>query len=383
MIFLFLVFSCIRESVVEKNEIARIYANIHDNKYILKEEKVDESSPLFSTLKISCPKIEKEVRIVELSAEDSKLTLYLPIEKDEALCISFDVFKGPEIINKTPQDNITLLLVNNQGITINDFKARAEYYAMLDINISSEQILNDLIDNALLMQEAKDIEIKDIDVMQTISKIYTSANLTEEEFMSILNENNVSFEDYKKSVINNLKIQKLLDKKLFLEQTKTDENLLKEYYQTNIQTFAQEPQAYIRHIFIAVDENKSEEEASKIAIEVLEKLNTGADFCELNRIYTDDKESIESCGEYVVPKGVMEEKLDNIVFNKDLNKPMIVKVSEGYQIVEVLSRSDSFTPFEIVKPQIEQYLTQQMITQKLNIYLAYLRSKAKIIIFLV
>lgn len=121
--------------------------------------------------------------------------------------------------------------------------------------------------------------------------------------------------------------------------------------------------ATVSHILIATkDKNRSDEEAKRIAEEVLQKLKAGADFAEMAKQYSDDPGSKDKGGTYAdtgVTEWVPEFKEAALTLPlNELSDP--VKTDYGYHIMLVSKRD--VKPFEEVKQEVEAGVMQKDFT---------------------
>lgn len=90
---------------------------------------------------------------------------------------------------------------------------------------------------------------------------------------------------------------------------------------------------HVRHILVADEET---------ALEVIEKLNGGADFAELAKEYSTDEGSKDNGGEYEwFGYGVMVPEFWNTAYSAELNKISApVQSSHGFHVIETLGKRD-------------------------------------------
>lgn len=117
---------------------------------------------------------------------------------------------------------------------------------------------------------------------------------------------------------------------------KAEEYLVNKAYQENKEMFSV---ATVSHILISFDD-RTEEEAKALALDVLNQLEAGADFAELAIEYTDDAGSVENGGTYEdVPVALWVPEFMEAAIKLPLNELSdLVETEYGYHIIKVTER---------------------------------------------
>lgn len=117
---------------------------------------------------------------------------------------------------------------------------------------------------------------------------------------------------------------------------KAEEYLVNKAYQENKEMFSV---ATVSHILISFDD-RTEEEAKTLALDVLNQLEAGADFAELAIEYTDDAGSVENGGTYEdVPVALWVPEFMEAAIKLPLNELSdLVETEYGYHIIKVTER---------------------------------------------
>jgi peptidyl-prolyl cis-trans isomerase D len=144
---------------------------------------------------------------------------------------------------------------------------------------------------------------------------------------------------------------------------------LEGYYQERRDEFKQEEQACASHVLFKVKatpdakEGHPEEEAKRLAQELLERLKKGADFAALAKKESEDKGSAAGGGDLgCFGRGSMQPEFDNAAFSlapgETTSEP--VRTQAGYHVIRVASRrEESLLPLALVKERLRQLLTQE------------------------
>jgi len=202
-----------------------------------------------------------------------------------------------------------------------------DYQGKKLIDAVKENVLNNLVTQKILLQEAekKNIKVTDKEVTNEYDKEkQTNKDITKQDVKDYLIITKL-FDDYTKDV-------------------KVTPEEAKKYYDENKNQFE-----VVKASHILVPDEKT-------ANEIYDKLMNGADFAALAKEYsidTSNKDKGGDLGEF--PHGVMVPEFDKAVFalkKGEISKP--VKTQYGYHIIK--SEGVTIKPFDEVKDSIEKYL---------------------------
>ncbi|RIW33320.1 foldase [Bacillus salacetis] len=230
-----------------------------------------------------------------------------------SLIITGFVFSKEEVVAK----------VGDKSISKNDL------YTML-VDQYGEAALDTLIADKIVELESneQDIEVKDSEVdkeLQMLKETYEN----EEAFNQALASSGASVDSVKENIKSYLLTEKLLKDRVTIT-----EDQIKEYFNTNKDTFAQKEQVEASHILV------EDEETAK---EVKEKLDKGEDFAELAKEYSTDTSNAEAGGELgFFAKGEMVAEFEEKAFSMkkgEISEP--VKTEFGYHIIKVTDKKEA------------------------------------------
>src|SRR4030042_248897 len=193
----------------------------------------------------------------------------------------------------------------------------------------------------------------------------------------------ITKEAYLRGLIKNqLLIDKLLKQEVYDKVNVTTEMML-QYYNENSDTFKVPEMVTVRHILIGVD-NRTEEEAKAKANTVMKELKADkSNFCGLVSLYSDDSGSLDTCGEYVFPRGQMVEEFEKVAFGQAIGNVSIVNTSFGYHIVWTINKTaEQLINFKDVQEQITLTLENHKQKMLYSDFIVKLREKAEIINYL-
>lgn len=307
--------------------------------------------------------------------------------------------------NSSPSKNEPKLaaVVNGQDITINEldqfanlqqivmslYQQHQQFAQVLLQSEEGQELLNrfrktkldGLISQTLLEQEAKkrgiSISDKDKDDIfnQQISAIKRQNNLTDDQLKEVLKKQGInSLEQYKEVFFQNNE-QNLVINKL-REEVTSDINVsdkeIEEYYNNNKSNYKHDEQVKASHILVEKEEK---------AKELIDKLNSGANFTELAKNNSTGPSAKNGGNLGFFSKKDMVEPFTNAAFNLNVGeiseKP--VKTQYGYHIIKVTDKKEAgTTSLSDAKAEIKQKLQQQKMQDAWNKFVKSLREEAKI-----
>ncbi|MBR1617346.1 peptidylprolyl isomerase [bacterium] len=318
------------------------------------------------------------------------------------------------------KDNDIALKINEEVITHGQFyqdfdKAKKERfsqepekikkdnsYAMLSFK---EQYVSRLITKTLLQQEfiKRGIEASQEEVEQRKQMIIQQAG-SEEQLLNSLKEHGVSMEKFMEDMQFEVKIDKLI--KALGEVKISDDEALK-FYNKNKAMFSVPEQVKVSHILIdASPENlkkniveadkeilySTSEIDKKVQEEILKKEAFAKEiqqkaaknpklFGALAKQYSNDEATKDKGGDLgYVPQQALDKDFAEAAFSQKIGVVgNVVKTQFGYHIILVTDRTkEGIQPFDVVKNDLKQYLSQMKSDEKFQEYIKGLKDTAKI-----
>ncbi|WP_240190037.1 peptidylprolyl isomerase [Bacillus sp. P14.5] len=262
-----------------------------------------------------------------------------------SLIITGFVFSKEEVVAKVGSNSIS----------------KDELYTMM-VDQYGEAALDTLIADKIVELESgkRDVAVEESEIQEELEKIRSSYE-DEEAFNEALASSGASLDSVKENIKSYLLTEKLLKDRV----TITDEQI-KEYFETNKETFAQQEQVQASHILV-------EDEAA--AKEVKEKLDNGGDFAQLAKEYSTDTSNAESGGELgFFSKGDMVAEFEEKAFamkTDEISDP--VKTEFGYHIIQVTDKKNAKEAvLEDHKEEVKEILFDQALQTE---YPAWLQEK--------
>lgn len=196
--------------------------------------------------------------------------------------------------------------------------------------VSGNEVLETLIAEVLVELESEklDIEVSDEEIDEEIDNL-TNMYGGEEGLKTALANSNSSMDILKDQILNNLRVQKLVEPYIDI----SDEDV-EEYFEANKELLAVSEQVRARHILL-----ETEEEAD----EIYEKAMAGEDFSKLAREFsTDGGSSLDGGDLGRFGRGRMVAEFDEAVFSMEvdeISKP--VKSEFGFHIIKLDEKTEA------------------------------------------
>ena len=253
-----------------------------------------------------------------------------------------------------------LATVNGEEIT------RNELYDAMFTN-GGKEILERLITNRLILQEAKKLKISvseediDTEIGKVIKENFYGA---EDYFYQALEQYGIT-ED---ALRDDLKIELLL-RKIVRDQITVTEEDTREYFIENRYLFNTPEQVEARHILV---ETRDEAE------EIIQLLDEGQDFSELAKEHSIDTVSAQQGGNLgFFQRGEMVAEFEEVAFNLAVgSRSGPVETTHGFHIIEVLNRRDAHeATFDEVKEAAEDKLLEKLVYEKMEEQINRLRKR--------
>jgi peptidyl-prolyl cis-trans isomerase SurA len=304
-------------------------------------------------------------------------------------------------------------VVNDKVITYGEVKGgAAETERLLSQNLQGEDLFNRvrearlnvlraLIERELIIQDFKKAGgmIPDTFVNARIEDdIRNNYGGDRMAFIKTLYERGVTMAKYKDEIQNTAIVQYMRSKNVS-QTVLVSPYQIEQYYQQNLRLFQQQEQVKISTIVLRkslfpskkIDANGREvtyDPQEEIAKEILYKLDTGADFAELAKSYSEgsNKEDGGALG-WVTATGKLAIRSDLWTYIAKLQPGQhtdVIATSDGwYYIVQVEDRTkEKITPLDDVRKQIEDTIVSQESQLRQQQWLDGLRAKAFIKMFL-
>ncbi|MGQ9557879.1 MAG: SurA N-terminal domain-containing protein [Desulfurispora sp.] len=291
--------------------------------------------------------------------------------------------------------------VNGTPITATQLDQKVEemkkQYAQMGLSFDSEQAkplldmlrrqtMQQLIDRELLLQKAREWKINptDQEVDEALKK-FRQQFKDDAEFKKYLAANGFSEPKLRDAVRESLIMDKM-QQKVLADLKQPTEAEAQSYYNAHKEQYQVPAQYQVRHILITTGGSgggnaQEQARAKATALQLIARLQNGADFAELAQKYSQDPGSASSGGLYTFKKGdaVPEFEKAALALKPGEITTQPVQTEYGYHIIkkekDIAGKQLSFAE---VKDEIVQQLHSEAAQKKLDDFVQELRKAAKI-----
>jgi parvulin-like peptidyl-prolyl isomerase len=254
-----------------------------------------------------------------------------------------------------------------------------------EIKVREQNELRDQIDQLLLVQRGKDLNLKvDADVTRRLAEIQVESKITDpDQFHQWLQQQaGMPFEDFKQQMTNQLLTQKVISEEIG-QRINIPESDARKYYEEHKKDFVREEQVFLSQILISTEGKTPEQAAAaqKKAADLVQRARKGEKFSDLAKANSDDPETAKNGGElppYKRSEGLLRKEIADVVFAQKkgyVTDP--IKVPQGLLILRVDDHYEAGqASFEEVKEEVMQRMAGPLMQPKVREYLTKLRQDA-------
>lgn len=280
-----------------------------------------------------------------------------------------------------------LATVNNEVIFLSDYLFFARSLgAPENGTVVKEGLLKKLMEEKLILQEAKrrELKITDVEVETMIEDIrMKKSSLTREAFERELAYGGLDMDAYKKILKENITMQKLVEAEVDSKVIISDREV-ENFYHFNQRDFLKSPdQVDVELLFLGLSDDATVTEVTDLIRKVLKitsQLNDGDRFETMVLQYNQKQTKSDGGKIGTFKKGELIAPLDKRIFSMEvgeISEPIWVK--EGVYIVKLVGRSnETFKPLDEVKEEIYGHLYKERKTQLFNEWMKTLWERASI-----
>ncbi len=241
--------------------------------------------------------------------------------------------------------------------------------------------LKELVKKHLLLEYAKQKGYKISDsIIEREEKKIRKAFGSKEAFEAGLKRSNLTYDEFKNELRNDLVMQKLYDKEI---RTDFSDEELKKYYEKNRYKFKVPEKIKVRIIYVRNDptDPKGREKARKRAEEALKKIKAGEKFADIASKYSNAMSRIKGGDMGFIHKGMLDEPIEKVAYSlKKGQMSDIVETPKGFYIVKLEEISPAVQlSFDQVKKRLQKELKAKYEEQKMENILKSMRQNAKIV----
>jgi len=269
--------------------------------------------------------------------------------------IVFSVLSGGEadvqLIDKI------VAVVNDDIITLSELreitvpylkKMKARYsvnYDEAQIKETESRILDQLIDEKLVRQEVVRLKIvvSEKEVTMGVEDMMKNTNLSEDQFKKALAEQDITMEEYREQMKNEMERLRLLDAEV-KSKVQVKEKEIESYYKEHMDNFNTPPEVRLQQILLMIPPGASEQEISQIrgrAEEIVQKIKKGEDFTSLARLYSQDSSAATGGDIGFFKQGELMPAINEVAFSLYIGEASsVIQTSAGFHIIKVLEKRE-------------------------------------------
>jgi peptidyl-prolyl cis-trans isomerase SurA len=286
--------------------------------------------------------------------------------------------------------------VNNSVITLSDYQkalaalpgeARQDCPACSPDQLQTQVVdrqknaLRDMIDQQLLIERAKDMDISvETDVIKRLDDVRKQNNLgTLDDLQKAIEGQGGSWEEYKTQLRNNLLTQEVIRREVG-GRINIGADEIKAYYDGHKTEFNRPEQVVLAEIFLST-ENKTGADVDAVqkrAQDLRKRVDDGEDFSELAKRYSESSTAAEGgmLGQY--ERGQLSKQFEDAVFTLPKNGMTdVIQTKTGFEFLKVIDHFQAGEqPLDAVQDEIQNRIYMQKMEPQMRSYLAELREES-------
>lgn len=285
---------------------------------------------------------------------------------DEAVTLSEIQEEGQPVIRKIVQDFVG----EERGRRVDE---------------AEQRLLKDLIDRRLLYQVAKKEGMlpSTAEVDGALVELKRNNNAPDDaHFRALLKAEGLTMEQVRRTIAERLAIGRLLARQIRSSILLSEDEIAK-YYQSHQDKFRRVPEAEIHHALFAVGPNQDEAQVRQRVDEALAKIRAGADFVATAKEYADNPFG-SGADLLTVRQGELAPEIEAAAFGLPtggVSDP--IRTSAGFHLIKVEKvRAEPVASLSDVREAIREEIFQEKYEAKRKDYVASLRAKASIQVFM-
>ncbi len=298
------------------------------------------------------------------------------------------LFSNVQFSNAQVFDKI-VAVVNDEVITLSDIRVAGRDILNSLGSLSAEErvnreiaakstILDKLIENLLIMQEAKRFGIRasEEEVQKAVEDVRGKNRLTEKEFLRALSEMGVTIKAYSDNVEKEIIRSKFMSRVIGSRVNISDDEI-EFYYNRKGDAFILPGEIRLGQVLLLTSNNTSEDEKKETRSKaqwVLNKIKEGEDFEKLASKYSQVPDKGGDLG--YVRKGEINPEIEKVVFNlKEGEVSGLVETSLGFHIFKIVDiKDENKKPLSEVKEEIKSILFNERMDEVYQEWLEHMKT---------
>lgn len=244
----------------------------------------------------------------------------------------------------------------------------------------SQNLLRDMIDQDLMVQKAKDLDISvDTDLAKRLDDIRKSMGLaTTEDLQNAVEKQGLVWEDFQDNIKRNLLMREVINREVG-SRVIISKDEAEKFYEAHKENYTFPEGVHLAEILISTEKHKPDE-AKALADKALAEINAGNRWEDVAKKYS-DADTAEQGGDIgFFKKGTLAPDLDAAIAKlDDGGNTGIINTKYGYVILKLIARrKQGVANFVDVEQRVDEDLYNQKLQPALRDYLTTLRSQSYI-----
>jgi peptidyl-prolyl cis-trans isomerase SurA len=287
--------------------------------------------------------------------------------------------------------------VNNEIVTLSDYNKAIKAVpqeTQQDCACSGEQlqqaiadaqknVLRGMIDQQLLIQRAKDMNIDvTTDVVNRLDDIRKQNGMaTIDDLQKAVEQEGQSWDDFKQQITNNALTQEVIRQEVG-QQVDIGPDDVQTYYNAHKAEFNRPEEVVLSEIFLSTEGKTGDDldAIKKRAGDLRTRIANGEDFATLAKRYSEDPQTAPSGGELGVYQrdGSLAKPIEDAVFALPKGQMTdVIQIKTGFMFIHVDQHYQAGEqPLDAVSDEIRNKLYQQKMDPQMRKYLAQLREES-------
>lgn len=276
---------------------------------------------------------------------------------------------------------ITLSELNIATAGLVDIKGGDDKEKRKKIIETKSKILDQLIEKKLVEQAANKagITVSEKEVDNTIEDVKRQNNISQEDLLSALAKNGLTFKEYRAQLQDQIRQVKFINKEFRANVKVSDEDVLS-YYKQNQDKFSGPAMYRIRIISFLLSGQNKEKDAEKKAKDILAMARKGVDFAKLSSAYSEGP-NVKDGGDlgYIGP-GEMDAAVEKSAGGLKIGEISdVIKNPAGFHIIQLVDRRKAEPkPMATVLDEVKSIIYQKIIDERYKLWLEEMMKKAYI-----
>jgi peptidyl-prolyl cis-trans isomerase SurA len=248
-----------------------------------------------------------------------------------------------------------------------------------------KDLLRDLIDQALLVERAKDMAVSvETDVIKRLDEMRKQNNIASMEDMEKeVEKQGMGWEDLKTQIRNSLLTQEVIRREVG-SHINIPNDEVKKYYDEHQKDFIRPEQVVLAEIFLSTD-GKSPEEMSSVekkAEDLRNRVVKGEEFSEIAKHFSEGSTAKDGGTLGTFERGQLDKQLEDVVFKMNKGQMTdVIQTKSGFEVLKVEAHFEAgLQPQDKVENEIMNRIYAQKMQPTMRDYLSQLREQSYVMV---